>query len=186
MNLYKFHSNPDSLIRGEHKNRVLTNMVRDRLGYTSRFAPDLVDSIVDQLGGWKTGGESGTNLHDILVGIENHGIDYFSGFKSKDFFLKNRKEIVEFCESEGIDFGYDVAWDNEAFSDLAEQGLEEEKLGAMSMVLDLQLSRNSTAEEIYFTMYDSMGNEGDTAVCHSISVYVVEGLASEYVDIMNS
>ena len=167
-------------------------MVRDRLGYTSRFAPDLVDSIVDQLGGWKTGGEPGTNLHDILVGIANYGVEYFSGFKSKDFFLKNRKEIVEFCESEGIDFGYDVAWDNEAFSDLAEQGLEEEKLGAMSMVLDLNLSGNSTAdaevvaEEIYFTMYDSMGNEGDTAVCHSISVYVVEGLASEYVDIMNS
>ena len=191
MNIYKFHSNPDELIRGEHKERVLSNMVRDKLGYTSRFTPALVNATVDQLGaGWGDEGEpDGLNLYDTLSDIYKHGMTGgFSGFtyysETKEFYLKNKKEINELLEHEGLDYGYNDTW-HESLNDLADVGLEGEKLGAMSMVLNLRCSEYSLTEEVYTSMYDGYDSECDTTVANCISWYVVESLASEYYDIMN-
>ena len=191
MNIYKFHSNPDELIRGEHKERVLSNMVRDKLGYTSRFTPALVNATVDQLGaGWGDEGEpDGLNLYDTLSDIYKHGMTGgFSGFthysETKEFYLKNKKEINELLEHDGLDFGYNDTW-HESLNDLADVGLEGEKLGAMSMVLNLRCSEYSLTEEVYTSMYDGYDSECDTTVANCISWYVVESLASEYYDIMN-
>ena len=191
MNIYKFHSNPDELIRGEHKERVLSNMVRDKLGYTSRFTPDLITAVVTQLGaGWGDEGEpDGLNLYDTLGDIYKHGMTGgFSGFtnysETKEFYLKNKKEINELLEHDGLDFGYNDTW-HESLNDLADVGLEGEKLGAMSMVLNLRCSEYSLTEEVYTSMYDGYDSECDTTVANCISWYVVESLASEYYDIMN-
>ena len=191
MNIYKFHSNPDELIRGEHKERVLSNMVRDKLGYTSRFTPALVNATVDQLGaGWGDEGEpDGLNLYDTLSDIYKHGMTGgFSGFtyysETKEFYLKNKKEINELLEHEGLDYGYNDTW-HESLNDLADVGLEGEKLGAMSMVLNLRCSEYSLTEEVYTSMYDGYDSECDATVANCISWYVVESLASEYYDIMN-
>jgi len=189
MNIYRFHSNPDELIRYEDKDLVLGKMVRHRLGYTSRFTPTLVEAILSQLGAsWEDGAENGTNIPDILGDIYNHGIDGgFTGFtyhnETMEFYTKNRDEINEHLEHEGLDMGYDVNI-NDSLWDL-DVDLEEHEMGAMSMVLDFNCAKNSTADDVYFTMYDAMGQEADSTVATCISWYVVETLASEYFGIMN-
>ena len=191
MNIYKFHSNPYELLYGEDKDRVLGKMVRHRLGYTSRFTPDLITAVVTQLGaGWGDEGEpDGLNLYDTLSDIYKHGMTGgFSGFtyysETKEFYLKNKKEINELLEHDGLDFGYNDTW-HESLNDLADVCLEGDKLGAISMVLNLRCSEYSLTEEVYTSMYDGYDSECDTTVANCISWYVVESLASEYYDIMN-
>jgi len=190
MNLYKFHSNPSELIRGEDKDRVLTNMVRDKLGYTSRFTHDLVTAVVDQLGvGWNDDGEpGGSNLVEILDDIYQHGIDGgFSGFiyysETKEFYLKNRKEINEFLIHESLDFGYDDDEDLRLKLEDDSIYIHKDEIGAISLVLSLRCADQSTTEEIYRTLY---GDKSDcnTMVANCLAWYVVESLASEYHDIM--
>jgi hypothetical protein len=188
MNLYKFHSNPSELLYGEDKDLVLGKMVRHRLGYTSRFTPTLVEAILSQLGAsWEDGAENGTNIPDILDDIYNHGIDGgFTGFtyynETKKFYTNNRDEINDFIEHESLDLGFDTHIDSHVY-DLGVD-LEEHEMGAISMVLGFNCADNSIAEDIYFTMYDAMGQEADSTVANCISWYVVESLASEYHDIM--
>jgi hypothetical protein len=191
MNLYKLHSNPDELIRGEDKDRVLTNMVRDKLGYTTRFTPNLVTAVVDRLGvGWNDDGEPGeSNLTEILNDIYQNGIDGgFSGFiyysETKEFYLKNRKEINEFLIHESLDFGYDDDEDLRLKLDDDSIHIHKDEIGAISLVLSLRCADQSTTKEIYRTLY------GDKSVCNTmvancLAWYVVESLAMEYHNIMD-
>jgi len=187
MNLYKFHSNPSELIRGEDKDRVLSNMVRDKLGYTSRFTPALVTATVDQLGaGWGDEGEpGGSNLVEILDDIYKHGmVRGFSGFthysETMEFYTKNRDEINEHLEHEGLDYDVNI---NDSLYDL-DIDLTQDEMGAMSMVLGFNCAKNSTADDVYFTMYEVMSSDEDYMVANCISWYVAESIAYEFNHIM--